>query len=64
MLVGERFVHALPRLATKRVQLPSEALALRLVLHEEIAVTRPVTVVSEPEEERTSGVAAGPAERA
>ena len=55
ILVGERCVHALPCLATKCVQLPSEALALRLVLHEESPVTRPVTVVSEPEEGERPG---------
>ena len=50
MLVGEWFVHALPRLAAKRVQFPSEALALRLVFHEESSVASPRTVVGEPEE--------------
>lgn len=47
MLLSERVVRTLPCFTAKLEQLPGQALALRLVLHEETLTARPSTVVRE-----------------
>ena len=50
MLFGQRRVHQPPRLLAQRLQLARQAVALRLVLHNEPAVPGPPAVVGEAEE--------------
>ena len=47
MLLGQRRVHQPPRLLTYRRQLARQAVALRLVLDDEPAVSGPPAVVGE-----------------
>ena len=49
VLLGQRRVHQPPRLLAQRLQLARQALALRLVLHDEPAVPGPPAVVGEAE---------------
>src|SRR5215472_10851968 len=50
LLLGHRRVHVPPRLLAQRRQLARQALALRLVLHDEPAIPRPPAVMGEAEE--------------
>src|SRR3984893_14773118 len=50
VLLGQRCMHQPPPLLAQRLQLARQALALRLVLHDEPAVPRPPAVVGEAEE--------------
>ena len=50
MLFGQRRMHQPPGFLAQRLQLARQAFALRLVLHNEPAVPRPPTIVSEAQE--------------
>ena len=49
MLLGQRRLHAPPRFPAQRLEFARPALALRLVLHDELAIPRPPAVVGRPE---------------
>jgi hypothetical protein len=55
MLLGQRRVHVSPRLLAQRLQLARQALALRLPLHNEPAVSGPPAVMGEAEKGERAG---------
>src|SRR5262245_23872373 len=55
VLIGQRLMHVPPCFLTQRLQLARQALALRLVLHDEPSVPCPSAVMREAEEREGVG---------